>query len=552
MPLQLTAYALEDGTTLHVIHLNDRRAAGAPMTKWLLQNQVERCLFGAAGNAACWRALQRLSMQSCPLSLKRASVPTLVTDEEYKELIRLLESTLDLDARGRCRAVTVLPVPVSVALAKSVGRSKATTAFLTALNEPVPRAWELAQESEDLRAQQRVDLLVEEELAEEEEWEAPLHAELLHTHVACEETEEERATIATLPKLARVPAGLEAQLRAYKDWRLCPLNYQRQGNAVVDVTAEHDCATVLRFLAYAQQEHGVSEPSLALFGSARLADVAQAWLEQMRARGLLYSTLANYTNSLCNVVAHWWDSEGAIEEAALQLDPQPPSALLRLRAQCEAQSKQQQLYAKKPANWLDWDKAQEARVKCAEAWSKARTLSHDAKVALLKEYLVLLFHTVMPPDRVGIVRKLRWNATLKRDAPGAYRLDMTQARFKNSRFYGPSVTSVSSMIAPALDAYVSLIAFEMEDAPYVFCMKRDATRCQTSSQWSAYCKDIFKKWSGVACPPKMLVRMCHRWELRTPDVLMRVARIARSARPLSPGSAIKTRRPRYSSRPRAR
>ena len=77
-----------------------------------------------------------------------------------------------------------------------------------------------------------------------------------------------------------------------------------------------------------------------------------------------------------------------------------------------------------------WDKAQEARVICASAWAKAGSLSHDKKVALLKEYLVLLFHTVMPPDRVGIVRKLRWNSTLKRDAPGAYRLDMTEARFK--------------------------------------------------------------------------------------------------------------------------
>ena len=75
-------------------------------------------------------------------------------------------------------------------------------------------------------------------------------------------------------------------------------------------------------------------------------------------------------------------------------------------------------------------------------------------------------------------------------------------------FYGPSVTSISSLIAPALDEYVQLVAFEFEDKPYVFCT-RDATRCQTSSAWSAYCKGIFKKWSGVACPPKMLVRPLH-------------------------------------------
>ena len=46
----------------------------------------------------------------------------------------------------------------------------------------------------------------------------------------------------------------------------------------------------------------------------------------------------------------------------------------------------------------DWNKAQEARVKCAAAWAKAESMQHAAKLALLKEYLVLLFHTVMPPD----------------------------------------------------------------------------------------------------------------------------------------------------------
>ena len=136
-------------------------------------------------------------------------------------------------------------------------------------------------------------------------------------------------------KLDPVPRLVTEQLSAYKDWRLCPLNYQRGSNAVVDITAEHDCSTVQRFLAYAQQEHEM-EPSFAIFGSARCAGVAQKWLEQMLDRGLMWSTLANYTNSLCNIAAHWWDSGGSIEEAALQQDPQPPDALLRLRAQAES------------------------------------------------------------------------------------------------------------------------------------------------------------------------------------------------------------------------
>jgi hypothetical protein len=352
MALQREAFALEGGETMHVMTLPDSRAAGAPTTKWLLQNQVECALFGGAGNAACWRALQRLSMQSCPLALKRSSVPSLVSDAQYKELIQILESTLDLSSKGRCRAVTLLPLPVAVAMAKGLGRSPRTSAFLTCLREEIPRAWELQQEQAALAAQNQVDLVLEDELEAEDEWEAPLAAELIHTHVANEISAEEQETVKTLPKFERVPPLVEVQLQQYKDWRLSPLNYQRQGNAVVDVTAEHDCTTVLRFLAYAHQEHHV-EPSLALFGSAQLADIAQAWLEQMLGRGLMWSTLANYTNSLCNLAAHWWDSRGEVEEAAMALDPQPPDALLRLRAQAEGQSKQQQLYAKKPANWLE-------------------------------------------------------------------------------------------------------------------------------------------------------------------------------------------------------
>ena len=184
--------------------------------------------------------------------------------------------------------------------------------------------------------------------------EMPLQAELLHCHVAYEESKAEQEASKTF-RIDPVPPALAAQLTAYKDWRLSPLNFQRSGAAVVDVTAENDCSTMLRFLGYAVQEHAF-DPSLAIFGSARLAVVAQAWLKAMLDRSLLYSTMSNYVNSLCNIAAYWWDGGGEVEDAAYELTPQPPDALLRLRAQCESQAKQHQLYAKKPANWLDWDK----------------------------------------------------------------------------------------------------------------------------------------------------------------------------------------------------
>ena len=278
---------------------------------------------------------------------------------------------------------------------------------------------ELQKEEDD--ANHEVDFLLLDELEDAYEHEAPLHAELIHTMIPYEETAEEKEVVKRTWTLDRVPASLEKQFSDYKDWRLSPLNFQRQGNAVVDTTAQSDRGTTQRFLAYCQAEHGIA-PTLATFGTAQLATLAQSWLEKLSERGLMWSTLGNYCNSLCNLAAYWWGSDGAVEEAALAMDVQPPDLLLRLRAQCESQSKQQQLYAKKPDNWLEvrakrrapprptherrtpvspfvlaqWDKAQEARVKCAAEWANSGRLSHDKKVALLKEYLVLLFHTVMP------------------------------------------------------------------------------------------------------------------------------------------------------------
>ena len=437
------------------------------MLRWpvdcLSCSQVEKALYGG-NSGAMNKLLCRASLQRCPLALSKASVPSLVTDAELSSIRSILEASLDLDARGRVRSVTLLARSNAVAAAQYLGRSERTIAFLRCFSQPLPRMWELQAEQEQLE-EDEVDLVLESEIEDELELEMPLHAELLYTHVQSEVTQDEQEAVKRW-KLERIPPALEKQLESYRDWRLQPLNFQRAGNAIVDVTAASDRGTALRFIAYCHAEHGVA-PSLDVFGSGHLADLTQKWLEALVERGLMWSTLANYVNSLCSVAAYVWDA-CEVSEEAIQMNPQPPDALLRLRSQCENQQKQarplhpihscapdrlclpclqQKLYARKPSNWLDWEVAQQARVKCAHVWATSSSLSHSARVALLKEYLVLLFHTVMPPDRcapasntsaflvrgkercvyrVGIVRRLRWGYTLKEDAKGAYKLDMTE------------------------------------------------------------------------------------------------------------------------------
>jgi hypothetical protein len=171
-----------------------------------------------------------------------------------------------------------------------------------------------------------------------------------------------------------------------------------------------------------------------------------------------------------------------VEPAALQASPQPPDALLNLRSQCENQQKQQQLYAKKPDNWLVCAQSRSTffaqcppstepyglvlrtgleqgaggtgQVRLCVGQGGLHGVQLQAcssqgipRVALSYRHASRCMSWDTLPrlsvcshiagyacwQRVGIVRKLRWGTTLKRDAPGAYRLDMTEARFKNSR-----------------------------------------------------------------------------------------------------------------------
>ena len=155
---------------------------------------------------------------------------------------------------------------------------------------PLQRVFLQAQQETNDAALEE-DLLLEDEIAAEEELEAPLHAELLHTAVPFEVTEAEQEAVKVY-KLDRVPPSLEAQFTAFRDWRLEALNYQRAGNAVVDVTQANDRSTTLRFLAHCKAVKDL-EPSLSIFGMAAMPDLVQDWLKHANERGLMWSTLAN-------------------------------------------------------------------------------------------------------------------------------------------------------------------------------------------------------------------------------------------------------------------
>ena len=246
-----------------------------------------------------------------------------------------------------------------------------------------------------------------------------------------------------------------------------------------------------------------------------------------------------------------------VDEAVLAMEPTPCDMLIRLRGQLESLSKGEALYSRRDANWIDWEDAQKSRI-AAEAHYKSLPAAPPArKLHALKEWLIISLHTLQPrapqrlqlrlcclstepsphylgfeslcgrlADRVGVVRKLRLGVTLKKEASGSYTLDMTSARYKTSRFYGPSITSMSALLQEPLDLYLGALTFETagNEQPYIFYPTSDTTRCLPSSQWSAVVKACFKKHSPgkVAPPPKLLRASFITW-LRVRPLLMSTA-----------------------------
>ena len=363
MSLEVARHAIGSRTLIHVRML-DRRLARPALEDWLFQHDVEQCIYGANNGAlyqlygrclpSCLRATFpqcvclasrthtdspflacRCSLQAAPLALKKSSIPTLATEAEFAELVRLLSEGLPLESKGRVRNVTLIQVNHIATLCAKRGRDEKSIALLRGLSVELPRIWQLEMAREEDDANGEFSYTLQEEMDDAYEFETPLHAELIHTMIPYEETAEEREVVQRTWTLDRVPASLEKQFLEYKDWRLCPLNFQRQGNAVVDTTAQSDRGTTQRFLAYCQQEHGIA-PTLATFGTAQLATLAQSWLQKLSERGLMWSTLGNYCNSLCNLAAYWWSSVGAVEEGAIAMDVQPPGIAAVFRTQTRA------------------------------------------------------------------------------------------------------------------------------------------------------------------------------------------------------------------------
>jgi len=253
---------------------------------------------------------------------------------------------------------------------------------------------------------------------------------------------------------------------------------------------------LLRIYGYLERLQRVpqgADLSISLLCRTDLGDLAQGyatWLQTSQT--CKFSTIANYLNGLVSITAYAYANfEPAAE--VLNMDPNPLTQLINLRGQAEKASKTQQMYQKRVGGWLEWEDVQKARVAAMTKLSDAsQTAAPAAKRSLLRDAAALSLLSLIPPDRVGCIRKLRLCHTLKRKQGGGWKMDLSKQRdgHKTSRFYGPFAASLPDALTPILDQYATALELEFGgDGAFLFHPPNGSMdRAMESSAWTGWVK----------------------------------------------------------------
>ena len=445
-----------------VISLTDRRAAGNRLVRFVFQRHLEAILYGRAEGSSgpIYKLLASSGMGSTTLTVnKQAVTDGTITQDEYTAIMSTFKAALppsvvDPSSLGRIRNCTIMPVAAAATIVRLFGRAGPSMAWLRAFSQPIPHSWELRDEQEANDAAREVDLLLNEQLDDSnfEVEETSFAAELLTmpTFNADKDDEERLRTYI----LQRIPPGLKRELDAYLLYRTETFAARRQGGAVQSISAEADNTALLRFYGWmAATNRAVVGESITFMIRDDLGDIAQeyaSWLQTTQR--CKFSTIANYINGLVSITSYCY-ANLAPSDALLAMDPNPLTQLINLRGQAEKASKTQQMYDQRVGGWIEWPDVQKARVSVAKKLADMGDGGAPAaKRNLLRDCCALSLLSLIPPDRVGCIRKLRFGHTLKKKPGGGWMMDLTKARdgHKTSRFYGPFAASLPSELTPIL------------------------------------------------------------------------------------------------------
>ena len=132
---------------------------------------------------------------------------------------------------------------------------------------------------------------------------------------------------------------------------------------------------------------------------------------------------------------------------------------------------------------------------------------------------LLTWLAVVPPDRVGVARKLQLGVTLKPSAAGGggFELDLsTPDAHKTAAIFGPSTTAVPAAACALLQAWLDAAGLTATAAaatkPYVFVLGNpargggtvDHSKPLDARRWTEVVQAVLKRQAGVAFAPKDL------------------------------------------------
>ena len=209
-----------EGFTMPVVSLTDRRAAGNRLVRFVFQRHLETVLYGRSDGSSgpIWKVMNAAGIGSTTMTINKAAVTAgTITEVEFKAIMDTFKSALPADvvdpcSLGRIRNCTIIPLAAAATVVRTFGRSAASMAWLRALSQPVPQAWELREEQETNDAAGEVDLLLNEKLddANFEADESSFAAELMTMPAFSADREDEERLKTYI--LQRVPPGLKREL----------------------------------------------------------------------------------------------------------------------------------------------------------------------------------------------------------------------------------------------------------------------------------------------------------------------------------------------------
>ena len=532
--LQVFSVAVERNS-IKVLTLPDRRTGQANPTpiRWIYQRQLEVLLHGRSdggSTGSIWKALNRLGLGTTSLLCCKKTVSDRhILPAEFAKILdefRAVTTSIDPLATGAIRKVTLVPLSAAKAVVEEHGRSPMTIAFLRAINQPVPRVWELHEQAEADEASREVDYVLLDQIAIENEFEtenvASFEAELQKGSEFVDVAADEQK----LAQYALSPAPpLQKELDDYKLARTAIFNAKRTGGKIEEISAEQSCKCVLRFLGFVQKTNqidGLREADIKVDFFLRpdlgnLIEKFANWLKTTQQTKC--STISNYLNGLCGFLEHLY-SGLAPTDALLQMPQTPLDMCSNLRAQADAEAKQEGKRENLRGGFIEWADVQKARVKCVEAAAEAAKAAksnadYDKLRKLLKEAAAISLSSLLPPDRVGVIRKLTFGRSLKKTAAGVWKieLDGIADKHKTSKFYGAFAASLPKELNPVLDAYLKELSMLPggDGAALFHGSNSDLERFMEPSNWSRWFKAMMKKWSGEEIAPKTLRQSFVTW-----------------------------------------